>query len=420
MAGRSTRWTSLLNRLELTRRSGLPLDPFLVVQAVECCERLGCFELAVDWLRSSRRTAIELFCATADDECEPRERSVSAEALELASVRGGATLLVHGVRHGARDRAVVEAIVRAAPVAVALEGGGEDAAPGATLERAEACQLGLIAAELAACRPAYASAAGWLGAREWDAVLRARGATTESLAIVAAWACGARVVSVDRPKGVTWARAVAGHSAAELDNLFAQKVRDGYPRSRFVLDERDTVMCAALRALTAASPTGARVVAVVGAAHAEPIVALWHGLDASRTRAAALALAASAALATPPLPAAGEVALRAALLDEIYAPSARPSRHLPPLVDAQAIATYSATRACYAGADMRLAVLSRDELGAHVLDEQRREAAATAGGAGAEVGARARALADAVWESLEPARAARPVNGGPGYVTMFS
>jgi len=225
----------------------------------------------------------------------------------------------------------------------------------------------------------------------------------------------------------------------ELDSLYSQKVRTGRPHSRYVLDERDAIMCTSLCTLAlhsgvrarAGSGNSAAVFAIVGAAHVEPITELWRELCAPAARER-LALAASAAMHEPTMPsdrsapdALIELGARYGLLDAIYAPSARPSRHLPPLSGAAAEA-HRCTLERYSSADMQLAMLSREELLAHVL----RDLGARVGNHpeplpafarmhapgekdGSDIEARAHALTEAVWESLEPMRQARPGQFAP-------
>ncbi|KAG8460706.1 hypothetical protein KFE25_011481 [Diacronema lutheri] len=466
MAARE-RWLRTLNRLELTRRSGVRLESFIVQQAIECAEALGSFELAQDWVRASERSAIELFCAERVE--QPDAPAACGEALEPTAVLaplvpGGSAVLLHGVRHGGCERGIARAIAAAQPAAVALECGAEEAMPGTALERARACKSGLLAAELAHTRAHHPSASSWLNSPGWAAVQRSA-ERTESLALVSAWACGARVVALDRPKHMTWARCVAGHGLRELDELFAQKVTTGFPRSRFVLDEREAVMASTLAQLSAArlprgggaracgvggleaarreecigterdtralTPAPAPVVALVGSAHVAPILKIWQRLLRGGPRARdVLALSAAAALTEPAQRAEADeprrVGAQYGLLDAIFAPSARPSRHLPPLSFVGETAQ-RLTIECYSSPDMALAVLPRDALRARVLAEQLgapRDGASmgadTRGCVDDGRTARARALADAVWESLEPVRAARPVNGGPGWVAFWS
>lgn len=439
------RWVRILNRLELTRRSGTKLEPFIVQQAVECAEALGSLELAADWVAASGRSAIEIFCSKAGggDTTDELPALLEPSAVLAPLSPGGAVVQLHGVRHSDCARGIARAIVRAAPATVALECAAEDAMPGMALERARACRAALLAAELSRSRGDGQSALSWLSSAGWRDVLRSA-SSTESLAVVSAWACGARVVAIDRPKHITWARCLGGHSLRELDLLFEQKVVTGGPSCRFVLREREVVMASALATLSRPTPAagGARsappIVAIVGSAHVAPLCALWGELASDPSAMARLALEAAATLAEPPAAArraeprggtAGALDERAssasasqqlgakyALLDAIFAPSARPSRHLPPLSGPAADA-YRLTLACYSGADMSLAVLPEEQLRAAVMSEQASQQpdADSAHPCSARDGEAARALAGAVWQSLAPMRAARPSNGGPGW-----
>lgn len=422
-------WAERLNRLELTRRLDQPVSAFIAVEAIECCERLRRYELAREWQRSSKKSAIELMTEVGAgaahlgdaDESAGVAQGEPVEPIALAPLApGGAPVQLHGIHHSRRDRRLIEAIVTARPAVVALESARDDSAVGAELERADACLLGLVADELADLHAA--GPAALLRSAEWARVCAAMPAT-EALAIVGAWASGARVVHIDRPKRITWARCLAEHTAAELDRLFAERVRTQRPHARTVLDERDSVMCAALRELwltsaaaaqadgeggAAGGPVGA-IVGVVGQAHVEPIRELWARAASDATTATQLAGAVHALTAEPPAAsmdgaaAEEEAGLKYALLDAVYAPSATPSRHLPPLPP-RARDAYARARALYASAEMQLAVLPRETLHAHVAASH-----------AAELGeARASELAGAIDASLAGLRALRPSEGGRG------
>jgi hypothetical protein len=123
----------------------------------------------------------------------------------------------------------------------------------------------------------------------------------EQLAYITAFATGARLVSADRPKDISYRRLFALASAADLDEGFGARCEDHYRNAlglpapsysgrevklveRIMMQEREAVMCKVLDDLCRTGlPQGGpsapaqSVVMVVGSVHMQGIRHLWEG-----------------------------------------------------------------------------------------------------------------------------------------------
>lgn len=366
------------------------IQPFQAVHAVECCGRLRDMDLARTWVRRSGIRAVELLeLSRGPAQVSTRQTSLGVVEAELTTASGTRALVV-GVSHADCNHRVLDCLAAVQPLgALVIERAGDTLHAGEEFAPHDAPLLALAAEEVGGSSPeSWRPMEGLLG-------------SSEELAMGHAFARGVPVLSGDRPQSVTWARAIAGQTPVDADELFEATVRQRPVPCPAVLDERDAVLCWTLR--DAARRFG-NVACVVGAAHVEGISQLWQQGDD------ALDALASAYTIEPKLPdpwdlpgaAVDSVAAVYGILDAVFAPHVKPSRHLPPL-PGPACEVVARVRALYTSPEMRLAVFTAHELAELLQTHEDRTWD--------------EALIEAqIWhESLATVRAARPCNGGPGH-----
>lgn len=234
---------------------------------------------------------------------------------------------------------------------------------------------------------------------------------SEHLAYVAAFASGARLVHGDRPKTTTYQRMLWCPSIVDLDSAFGMESAGNYhslvsnmrvPKDsespslteRIFITERDAVLLQSLHDASLEAGAGSTVVGVVGESHLLGMKKLWASGEWRH-------IVANGALDMPDAQGEGEppeaIGVRRALFDGIIRLTCRvdvsidisTTLGLPP---ASAMDAYALTSELYGSSRMLLATLEREQL-AEVCQGWRCD----------------------MWDVLEPLRAVRPVNGGPGY-----
>lgn len=388
----------------------------------------------------ARRTA-RLLLQAAPQPPESLEAPDLGAALELAPPPGGAQIFVFGAMHGSTSTPpdAAEFILSCRPAAVVVETAlnrVHGAATGASARREDV--LGWTpeagpehvgadprARAFANCGAQLAAAAPELFSEMWGGLASGpQRMCGEQLSYVAAFAAGAEVVFGDRPKRLTYARMLHLPTAADLDESFALKSALNYhelatlmtpPTSgglveHIMITERDAVLLSSLHDASLAAGPGATVVGVVGASHLAGMRHLWAS-DSWRalvdpaavpTKGGPAAVAGGALHA--PEPSVGNeppeaAGVRRALLESVLRLTCRRdvlndlTAALPPAErGTPAGRAYALTQELYGCSRMLLAVLSREQL-QEVCSSWRCD----------------------MWDLLEPLRAVRPINGGPGF-----
>ena len=237
---------------------------------------------------------------------------------------------------------------------------------------------------------------------------------SEHLAYVAALAVGSRLVFGDRPKHVTYQRMLWKPEVEDLDAAFglysvsnycdlAPSVRTSYPTTLststdlIFIGERNAVLLDSLHKASTEAGKGRLVVGVVGLSHIEGMAKLWKDQSWQHiiSSGSIMDLPGKAFNLEDESP--ERIGVRRALFDSVI----RLTCHNDVLNDinatlgeptARALPSYLLTRELYGSSRMLLATLEKDQL-SHICGSWRCK----------------------MWEVLEPLRAVRPVNGGPGY-----
>lgn len=237
---------------------------------------------------------------------------------------------------------------------------------------------------------------------------------SEHLAYVAAFAIGARLVFGDRPKHITYQRMLWQPEVEDLDAAFGFYSIINYcdiaPSMRppnltalhtstdsIFIGERNAVLLDSLHKASIEAGKGRLVVGVVGLSHMEGMAKLWKDQSWQRIISSDNIMDLSERGCKLQLETFERIGVRRALFDSVI----RLTCHNDVLNDInitlgepsrQSLPSYLLTRELYGSSRMLLATLGKDQL-SHVCGSWRCN----------------------MWELLEPLRAVRPINGGPGY-----
>ncbi|KAK9818007.1 hypothetical protein WJX72_005637 [[Myrmecia] bisecta] len=355
----------------------------------------------------------------------PAEAPSSAHAPDLQlSSDTGVPVFLYGVDHLDPQPYIGDFILQKRPAAVVVETAvspvhGERAGNLATCKDQVPGPQGPFIRMMCQIAAQLAEAPDALNSPIWQAIQRQFAG--EQLAYIAAFATAARVVYGDRPKEETYRRLAAAPTLVDLDQAFAVASMRNYKElvtdlphvpadeqltcvERIMLTERDAVLCNTIHAEAQRVADGHCVVAVVGRDHLAGIRQLWQ----QRTWEAILA----SSCVTPAAPqrrllgfidkdgesaAAVEAGVHRGLLEALMRLKCVPQviedmdRVLGPVPNDQREA-YEGCLEVYGSPRMLMAVLSQEQL-SHIC----------------------RGLGMDYWDVLEPLRAVRPVNGGPGF-----
>lgn len=249
-----------------------------------------------------------------------------------------------------------------------------------------------------------------LASSVWQDLVASNMIYSEHLAYVAALCTDANLVYGDRPKLTTYQRMLMCPTLADLDTAFGIQCASNYHdlvsnapfekdlnstnvTEKILFEERDAVLVKSLYEAGAKAGSGALVVGVVGSSHLQGMSRLWE----ANTWSTIAEDACSVPHAGPEEKEGESFGIRRALFDGVIRLTCRPDVTYDAAVTlgpppANSMDAYELTSELYGSTRMLLATLDREQLKA-VCSGWRCDP----------------------WELLEPLRAVRPCNGGPGY-----